>query len=138
MIILIPLAHLRLSRSIDWFLYGGNIYRYKVKFFRSSRLQMFFKTSVLKNFAIFIGNHFYWCLFLAKLQALRHTTLLKRYSNTVVFLWMFAKFIRTICRTYNNLYNFIKRLWWLLLVKNQNSGRHSKVTDFACFIKMIF
>ena len=31
---------------------------------RSSRLQMFFKIGVLKNFAKFIGKHLCWCLFL--------------------------------------------------------------------------
>ena len=38
--------------SIDW------------KCYRSSRLQMFFKIGVLKNFAIFTGKHMCWSLFL--------------------------------------------------------------------------
>ena len=29
----------------------------------SSRLQMFFKIGVLKNFANFLGKHLCWCLF---------------------------------------------------------------------------
>ena len=45
---------------------------------RISRSEMFSKKGVLKIFAIFTGKHLYWCLFL--------TTLLKRDSNTGVFL----------------------------------------------------
>ena len=48
--------------------------------------EVFFKKSVLKNFAIFIGKHLFWSIFLVKLQALRSATLLIRYSNTGVFL----------------------------------------------------
>ena len=56
------------------------------KNFRSSRLQMFFKIGVLKNFVIFTGKRLCWSFFLTKLQALRPATLLKRDSNTGVFL----------------------------------------------------
>ena len=38
------------------------------KAFRSSRLQMFYKIDVLKNFAKFIGKHLYWSDFLIKLD----------------------------------------------------------------------
>ena len=38
--------------------------------FRSSRLEMFFKIDVLKNFGILIGKQQRWSLFLLKLQAL--------------------------------------------------------------------
>ena len=38
---------------------------------RSSRSQMFFKISILKNFAMFTGKHLCWSLFLIKLQAFR-------------------------------------------------------------------
>ena len=37
--------------------------------FRSSHALMFFKTGVIRNFAIFIGKHQCWSLFLIKLQA---------------------------------------------------------------------
>ena len=37
--------------------------------FRSSCMQMFFKTGVIRNFAIFTGKHPSWSLFLIKLQA---------------------------------------------------------------------
>ena len=38
---------------------------------RSSHSQMIFKIHALKNFAMFIGKHLCWSLFLIKLQALR-------------------------------------------------------------------
>ena len=37
---------------------------------RSSRLQMFFKIGVLKNFANFRGKHLCWSVFLRKVQAM--------------------------------------------------------------------
>ena len=54
--------------------------------YRSGRLQMFFKIGVLKHFTIFTGKHLSWRLFLLKLQAFRPATILKRDSNTGVFL----------------------------------------------------
>ena len=53
---------------------------------RTSLSQMFFKIGALKNFAYFIGKHQCWSIFLIKLQAWRPATLLKRDSNTGVFL----------------------------------------------------
>ena len=41
----------------------------RLSFFIGSRLQMFFKISILKNFAIFTWKHFCWSVFLIKLQA---------------------------------------------------------------------
>ena len=49
---------------------------------------MFFKIGVLKNFAIFPGKHLWRSYFLIKLQAWRSAILLKRDSNTGVFLWI--------------------------------------------------
>ena len=43
---------------------------------------------VFKNFAMLTGKHLYWSLFLIKLQAWKHAPLLKRDSNTGVFLWI--------------------------------------------------
>ena len=60
--------------------------------YRSSRSQMFFKIAVLKNFAIFTRKHLRWSLFLIKLQTWMPVTLLKRESNTGVFLWIFRNF----------------------------------------------
>ena len=47
---------------------------------------------VLKNFAIFAGKHLCRSVFLIKLQAFKSTTLLKRDSNTGVFLWILRNF----------------------------------------------
>ena len=52
------------------------------------RLQIFFKTNVLKNFAIFAGKQLRWSLFLAKLHAWRPATLLERDSNTCILQWI--------------------------------------------------
>ena len=60
--------------------------------FKSSRSQMFFKIGVLNNFAIFAGKHLCWSYFLIKLQARRSAILLKRDSNTGVFLWILRNF----------------------------------------------
>ena len=59
---------------------------------KSSRSQIVFKIGVLKNFINFIGKYIYWNLFLIKLQAWRPATLLKRDSNTGVFLWNLQNF----------------------------------------------
>ena len=53
---------------------------------------MFFKISVLKNFANFSGKHLCWNIFLIKLLALRPATLFKTGSKTCVFFVTFAKF----------------------------------------------
>ena len=63
---------------------------------RSSRPQTFFETSVLKKFAILIGKHLCWGLFLIKLQTFRSAALLKRDSNTRKgFPVKFAKILKT-------------------------------------------
>ena len=45
--------------------------RRQVDTFRSSRLQMFFKIGVLKNFATSTGKHLFWSFFLIKLRVWR-------------------------------------------------------------------
>ena len=55
-------------------------------FIRSSHLQIFYKTRVLKNFSKFTRKHLCWSLFLIKLRVGRHVTSLKRDSSTGVFL----------------------------------------------------
>ena len=47
---------------------------------------------VLKHLANFIGNHLCWSFFLIKLQFFRAATLLKRDSNTGIFLWNLQNF----------------------------------------------
>ena len=59
---------------------------------RSSYRHMFFKIGVIKNFAIFTGKHLCWSLFLIKFQTWRQATLLKRDSNTCVFLCTLRNF----------------------------------------------
>ena len=58
---------------------------------RSSPLQMFIKTGVLKSFAIFTGKNKSWCHFLMKLQALRSANRLQHRCFPVNI----AKFLRT-------------------------------------------
>ena len=60
----------------------------KITISRSSRSQMLFKIGVLKNFALFTGKHLCWSLSLIKLLGWRPATLIKRKSNTGVFLWI--------------------------------------------------
>ena len=59
----------------------------EIKTSRSSRSLVFFEIGFLKNFAIFTGKHLCWSLF-----AWRSATLLKRHSNTGVFLWILGNF----------------------------------------------
>ena len=54
--------------------------------FRGRRSQMSFKIEVFKNFAIFTGKHLGCSLFVIKLPAYEPANLLKRYSNTSIFL----------------------------------------------------
>ena len=61
---------------------------FKKNIFRSSHQSCSIK-AVLKHLAIFTTRkHLWWSLFLIKLQTLRPGTLLKRDSNTGVFLWI--------------------------------------------------
>ena len=60
--------------------------------YRSGHRRWFIKKSILKNFAIFSGKNLCWSLFLIKLQVFRSATLLKRYSNTGVFLLILRNF----------------------------------------------
>ena len=64
-----------------------HIYIIKWKY-RSSHRWCSLNKKFLKNFAIFIRKHLCWSCFLIKLQASRHATLLKRDSNTGVYLWI--------------------------------------------------
>ena len=53
---------------------------------------MFFKISFLKNFTIFTWKNQCSSLFLVKLQARRPASLLRRYFDRGVFLWILQKF----------------------------------------------
>ena len=58
----------------------------------NSRSQMFFKTDVLKNFAIFTGKHLCWNLFLIKFQNWRPAFLFKKKLQHRCFSVNIAKF----------------------------------------------
>ena len=51
-----------------------------------SRSQMFSKVGVIKNFAKITRKHLCWSLFFSKVAGLQPAALLKRNSNTGVFL----------------------------------------------------
>ena len=53
---------------------------------------MFFKTGVLKNFAIFTVKQLSWSIFLIKSQAFRAAALFKRDSNAGDFLGILRSF----------------------------------------------
>ena len=73
---------------------------------KSSRSQIIFEISSIKNFAIFTGKHLFWGPFLIKLQAFRAATFLKRDHNTGVSC--------EYCKLFKNSF-FIENLRWLLL-----------------------
>ena len=60
--------------------------------FRRICSQMSFKLDVFKNFAILTGKNLCWNLFLIKLLACKPANLLKRNSNTSVFLLILLYF----------------------------------------------
>ena len=63
--------------------------------YRSSRLHMFFKLGVLKNFAILPGKHLCWSPFFNKVAGLRSATLLKKRLHHNCFPVNIATFLRT-------------------------------------------
>ena len=69
----------------------------------SSRSQMFFKVSVLGNFAIFTEKHLYWSLFFNNVSGIGTP----KETPTQMFSVNIAKFLRAGF--------FIEHLWWLLL-----------------------
>ena len=95
-----------LIQAMDLFFWGAFI-----------RLQMFFKMGVLKIFENFTRKYLHWSLFKVKLQAFRPSTLLKRDSDTGVFVWNFPNF--------HNIF-FTEHLRWLLL----GTGTHDNTIFF--------
>ena len=63
--------------------------------FRSNCMQLFFKTDVTRNFAIFTGKHLCCSLFLIKLQAIWHFNLVKNETSKQVIPVNIAKFLQT-------------------------------------------
>ena len=66
-----------------------------VQYVQKQPTKVFFKKGILKNFANLTGKHMCWSLFLIKLQAWGPVTLLKRDSNTDVFLWNYQNLTNT-------------------------------------------
>ena len=63
--------------------------RSSITYFKKQPPEVFYKKAVLKNLAMFTTRKQLWCsLFLSKLHTLRPVALLKRGSNTGVFLWI--------------------------------------------------
>ena len=60
---------LRIDIIISAAFHGDRDIKMGHSIFRSSHSQMFFKTSVLKNFAMFTGKHLFRSLLLIKFQA---------------------------------------------------------------------
>ena len=79
----------------------------------NSRSQMFSKTGVLKNFAIFTGKNLCWSLFLIKFQDWRPTFLFKKRLQRRCFSVNIAKFLWTafLLKTCS-LYLFEIFIWW--------------------------
>ena len=65
------------------------------KMFKRRSTQIFFKTGVLKNFAIFTGKHLCWSLFPIKFQDWRFAYLYKKRHQDRCFSVNIAKFLRT-------------------------------------------
>ena len=74
--------------------------------YRSSRLEVFCRKSVLRNFEIFTGNHLYQRLLFNKVAGLRTVTLLKKRFWYRCFPVNFSKFLKT---------PITEHLRWLLL-----------------------
>ena len=76
----------------------------------NSRSQMFFKTRVLKNFAVFTGKHLCWSLFLVKSQDWRLAFCI--FTPTQVFSRECCKIFKSSFFTEHLLRNF---MWWWIL-----------------------
>ena len=86
----------------------------KASLYRSSRLQMFFETDVLKNFSIFTGKHLCRGFFFNKVAGLHAWDFIKKRLQYRCFPVNIAKFLRTA---------FIKQhLRWLLLFVKKLTG----------------
>ena len=71
------------------------VYYQLSQIYKSSHRRCSTQKAVLKSFAIFTGKHLCWSPFLIKLPALSRATLLKRDSNTAIFLWILRIFKST-------------------------------------------
>ena len=84
-------------------------------FFWSNHRRCFVKKTVLKNFAIFTGEHLCWSVFLIKLLVFSPATLIKRNSDTGVFLWILRIFKSTYLEKHLQMIAFTFRMMFNLL-----------------------
>ena len=88
------LCYLFLKKCLLHFLFLAMLFAHVTK--RSNSLsQIFFKTGVLKNFAMFVGKHLRWSRFLIKFQYWRRAFLFKNRLQHRCFYVNIAKFLRT-------------------------------------------
>ena len=107
-------AAVSLFFSLDFcklFVYALYFFLINDKWTRSSRSQIFFKIGIVKIFENFVVKHLCWSLFLIKLEVWRSAVLLKRDSNTGVFLWNMRNFEEHLF--------FTEHSRWLLLMDYQ-------------------
>ena len=83
------------------------------------------KITIVNTFAIFRRKCLFWSPFLIKLQELRPATLLKRDSNTDVFLWILQNLFEKYLQTAASVHFKIKRCI------------HNPVKYLRCFCKKI-
>ena len=81
-----------LNTSLNTSLFLLSLLHFESLKFRSSCSKISFKIDVFKNFAIFTRKHLCWSLFMIKLRACKPANLLRRHSNTGVFLRILQNF----------------------------------------------
>ena len=96
--------------------------------YRSSRLEVFFKKGVLRNFAKFTEKHLCQSLFFNKVAGLSPATLLKKGLWRWRFPVNFVKFLRT---------TFFKEdLWWLLPYISDSHIYGADIFSMTCFLML--
>ena len=112
----------------------------------SSRLQMFFGSGALKNFAMFAVKYLCWSFFLIMLQAFMSAISLKRDSNIGVFLWNLRNlFYRTlqVAASGNILWTLSLPLcciwkWWMVSL-DVRFGSPALISFYCvCFVSFYF
>ena len=101
---------------------------------RNSRLQVFFKIAILKNFAIFTRKRLYWSLF-DKFTGLKACNFIKKRLQHRCFLLNFVK-------VWRKAFSLEHLRWLLLRILNSTPQRPSnncwKITFFIYFILFLF
>ena len=92
--------------------------RYCSVCYRSSRPEVLYKKSVLRNFRKITGKHLCQSLFFNKVAGLRPATLLKKRLWRRCFPVNFEKFLKTPF--------FTEHLQWLLLLLDEIQNTHTK------------